>query len=754
MINLESLSQGQKDVVLKTEGPLMVLAGAGSGKTRTLVARIVYLLENLKVSPFQVLALTFSNKAAREMRERISSEANLDLGALQVTTFHSFCAKVLRTEANYLGLSRNFTIYDQTESKAVIKNILGRKGISLKELPPSEILYFIEGLKNNGHYIDREDSISDLDKKDEYFPYFEEYEREVHKANACDFGGLITGTLELFEKYPAVLETYKNRFQYILVDEYQDTNRAQFELVKHLANEKKNICVVGDEDQSIYSWRGADIRNILEFEKVFNDAEVLKLEQNYRSSKNIIEAASCVISQNKMRKGKEMWTENERGDSVQIVELKNDKDEANFVSTEIKGLIESKDEKVLYRDIAVFYRANSQSRIIEDYLRSNNIPYRVVGGTKFYERKEIKDLLSYLRLIVNDKDSLALSRIINTPSRGIGSVTLRKFEEEAIRTGSSLWETIEGFVKNSEDYFHLKISQKVKSSIGEFVNMIQEGKDLNQSKVCPSDIFEKVLHDSGYLSFLKSSKDYESLARVENLEELVNAIKQFESGQSTPTLLGFLETITLDGSSEEKVEEKKNLGEISLMTIHGSKGLEFNYVFLVGSEENIFPSFMSLENGDLGLEEERRLFYVAMTRAMKKLHICFAQGRMLHGLMRFNGPSRFIYEIPEQFYFWRKKTGHASEEGPEYADLGDTDFSDREYDEEKVYQVGEFPSDFEKKRKQSSKFPKGVKVLHSLYGEGLVIDNQGFGSEEKVVIEFPGGERKKFMVKFAPLKKI
>ena len=750
MMNLNDLSESQKKVVLRTEGPLMVLAGAGSGKTRTLVSRIVYLLEHLQISPFQILALTFSNKAAREMRERIAAEVNLDLGALQVTTFHSFCANVLRSEANFLGLSRNFTIYDQSESKSVIKHILARKGISPKELPPSEILYFIEGLKNNGHYLNKENSLSDLDLKDEYFPYYEEYEHEVHKANACDFGGLITGVLELFEKFPSLLENYQKRFHYILVDEYQDTNRAQLNLVKFLADKRKNICVVGDEDQSIYSWRGADIRNILDFEKIFQKAETLKLEQNYRSSKNIIEAASCVISKNKMRKGKEMWTENERGESVQIVELPNDKDEASFISNEIQALLSSPADRIHYKDIAVFYRANSQSRLIEDYLRKYDIPYRVVGGTKFYERKEIKDILSYLRLIVNDKDSLALSRIINTPSRGIGATTLRKIEEESIRTGVSLWETLERLISHSEDFCHLRIGAKVKSGISEFVNLIIEGKALSDQKVNPSEIFEKILHDSGYWSFLKSSKDYESLARLENLEELENAIKQYENGQTRPSLLGFLETITLDSNKEEKNKDKELLGEVSLMTIHGAKGLEFNYVFLVGSEENIFPSFMSLESGDMGLEEERRLFYVAMTRAMIKLYICFAQGRMVHGQIRFNGPSRFIYEIPEEYYSWRKEGRKVYENELEDIDYDDYKFSKKE----KVYQVGGKKTQLEQSKINKSKFPKGCKIEHSLYGQGIVVDNQGFGSDEKVVIKFPGGEKKKFMVKFAPLKKI
>jgi DNA helicase-2/ATP-dependent DNA helicase PcrA len=400
--------------------------------------------------------------------------------------------------------------------------------------------------------------------------------------------------------------------------------------------------------------------------------------------------------------------------------------------------------------MAIFYRANSQSRLLEDYLRKHDIPYRVVGGTKFYDRKEIKDILSYLRIIVNDKDSLALSRVINTPSRGVGAMTLRKLEEESIRTGGSLWETLERIVEHPEECSHLKIGAKVKSGMREFVNLIHEGKAFEQQKVNPSEIFEKVLHDSGYWSFLKSSKDYESLARLENLDELENAIKQFESGQKNPSLLGFLETITLDNNAEEKTKEQENLGEVSLMTIHGAKGLEFNYVFLVGAEENIFPSFMSLESGEMGLEEERRLFYVAMTRAMKKLYICFAQGRMVHGQIRFNGPSRFIYEIPEKYYCWKKEGGKVSESDHEDFDCYDGNFGQHE----KIYQIGRADSLIEKNKIKKAQFPKGIKIQHALYGNGVVIGNHGFGTEEKVTIEFKGGEKKKFMVKFAPLKKL
>ena len=404
MVSLDGLNPVQRQAVLQTDGPVMILAGAGSGKTKTLVTRITYLLDEKNLSPHQLLALTFSNKAAREMRERIAHEiATIDIGALQITTFHAFCARTLRSEANFLGLSRNFTIYDEGESKAIAKALLERRGISTKEINPYEILSYIDSLKNNGYYPGRVMSEGGADPSDEYFGYFEEYESELHRANAVDFGGLITAVIQLFEKFPEVLNRYQNRYQYVLVDEYQDTNRAQFELITMLCGKRRNICVVGDEDQSIYSWRGADIRNILDFEKVFPDVTVLKLEQNYRSSKTIIEAASCVIEKNTLRKGKHMWTENPEGDVIEIVECFNDRDEAEFIAQETYKLHMA---GVSYKEMAVFYRSNAQARLIEDSLRKYKINYRVIGGVKFYERKEIKDMLSYMRLIINSKDSL------------------------------------------------------------------------------------------------------------------------------------------------------------------------------------------------------------------------------------------------------------------------------------------------------------------------------------------------------------
>lgn len=751
-MDLNHLNPAQKEAVLHSDGPVMILAGAGSGKTRTLVSRIQHLLDDKKISPFHILAVTFSNKAAREMRERVSSASKYDLGALQITTFHAFCARLLRSEAQYLGLSRNFTIYDQVESKSIIKNILGKRGISLKEQSPIEVQYYIDELKNLGHYVNakKNDELEEIDKEDPFYSYFVEYESELHKSNAVDFGGLITGVLNLFDNFPDVLERYQKRFKYVLVDEYQDTNRAQFKLIKLLAQFNRNICVVGDEDQSIYSWRGADIRNILDFEDVFSDAHIIKLEQNYRSSKNIIEAASHVISKNVQRKGKELWTDNERGESIKILECSDDKSEAEFVGNEVKRLIQV--ENIDPNDIAVFYRTNAQSRMIEDSLRQGRISYRVVAGIKFYERKEIKDLLAYIRLIVNDKDSLALSRIINVPVRGIGATTLRKIEQEAIKIQSSLWETIEKIVDNYEDYKHLRLSSKVRTSLNQFVDLIQEVKILEKNKELPSISYEKLLSESGYMESLLAEKSYESQARIENLEELLSAIKQFEESAEVPSLLSFLETITLD----TEVDDDEVVSEVSLMTIHGSKGLEYPYVFVVGAEESVFPSYRSIEEGDTAIEEERRLFYVAMTRAMKRLYLLFAQGRMLWGSLKFNGPSRFLDEIPEDYYTWKfyKKGQESSRVLTKNKIVDGVDYGDEfsqvnpSYDfENNSYIQSEIST-------KISTYPKGTKVKHKLYGDGIVTSTEGSGADEKIVIKFKDGASKKFMVKFAPIEKI
>jgi DNA helicase-2/ATP-dependent DNA helicase PcrA len=748
-INLSNLNEVQRQAVIHTDGPVMILAGAGSGKTRTLVTRISYLLTEKNISPHQLLALTFSNKAAKEMRERISHDVPFDVGALQITTFHAFCAKLLRSEANFLGLSRNFTIYDDGESKAIVKSLLERRGISTKETNPYDILNYIDSLKNNGYYPGREIE-GGAHPEDEYYDYVNEYESELSRANAVDFGGLITAVIQLFEKFPDVLLRYQDRYKYVLVDEYQDTNRAQFELIRMLCGKRRNVCVVGDEDQSIYSWRGADIRNILDFEKIFPDVTVLKLEQNYRSSKTIIEAASCVIERNTMRKGKQMWTQNPDGDAIEIIECFNDKDEADFVAKEAHKLNK---QGVEFKEMAVFYRSNAQARLIEDSLRKYKINYRVVGGVRFYERKEIKDILSYLRLVINSKDSLALSRIVNVPARGVGATSLRKLEVEAVNANTSLWEIVENIVDYKDEFAHIKLSAKIKSALSEFVHLITELRVLDQNKTKPSIIYEKALHESGYYAHLKANKDYETLARLENLDELLNAITQYEESEPGASLSGFLETITLDTSSELDEDKKDHSGEVSLMTVHGAKGLEFTHAFLVGAEENVFPSYRSVDAGEMSLEEERRLFYVAMTRAMIKLYITFAQGRMLFGQVKFNGPSRFIDEIPEKLFAWKRLAGERNTgfgQGYNQKGFNDGDNDQYSYSQETHYSEPEVVYQV-KESYVKAKFPKGSKITHSLYGKGIVLETEGSGTEEKVLIKFMDGNRKKFMVKFAPL---
>jgi DNA helicase-2/ATP-dependent DNA helicase PcrA len=747
-MNLNFLNESQKQAVLMTDGPVMILAGAGSGKTRTLVARIQYLLEEKNISPFQILAVTFSNKAAREMRERLAHNTQINVGALNVTTFHAFCAKVLRMEAVYLGLSKNFTIYDDGESQSIIKALLTKRGINHKELSPYTVAAYIDGLKNLGFYVGlpRTPEVEKYAEDKRLFDLFMEFEAELHRSNAIDFGGLITGVLNLFRSFPEVLLKYQQKFKYVLVDEYQDTNRAQFELIQQLSELHRNICVVGDEDQSIYSWRGADIRNILNYENVFPEAKLIKLEQNYRSSKKIIEAASEVISRNVDRKGKQMWTNNDDGNEIRIVECRDDKAEAEFVGQEIRKLNQ---DGVPLKDIAVFYRNNAHSRTIEDALRKEKFPYRVVAGIKFYDRKEVKDMISYMRIVVNKKDSLALTRIINTPARGVGATSLRKLEDEAVRIGVSLFELIEKIVEMPAEFKHLSLSGKVQSAIYQLVHLIQEVQVLESQNHSPSFSYEKLLNESGYYEVLRADKSYEGAARLENLEELMSAIKQFEESEGTPNLTKFLEAITLDTT----VTEENSTDLVSLMTVHGSKGLEYPYVFLIGIEENIFPSYKSLELGPVALEEERRLFYVAMTRAMKQLTITFAQGRLLWGSLKFNGPSQFLHEIPSKFYKWDFfQTGSKKSHFDSHRSFDDFDQTSSTSDEnvfykEKVYQT-------KRPSITNSNYPTGVKIVHALYGEGTVLDSEGMGQDEKVTIQFRDGMKKKFMVKFAPLQKV
>ena len=710
-MNIMQLNESQQSAVESVDGPVMILAGAGSGKTRTLTARMAYLLREKRIHPTKILALTFSRKAANEMRERMISLHGVD-NSFHISTFHSFCAKVLRQNGDFLGLSRNFTIYDTSESKAVVKDILLGYKINLKTTTPFDVLSYISSLKNKGHYPGRKDFSHDMDK--EFFPFYQDYEVFLAKANAVDFDGLITGVIQLFEKYPDVLRRYQENIEYVLVDEYQDTNRAQFQLITMLCEKKRNLCVVGDEDQSIYSWRGADINNIFDFEDSFPEARLIKLEQNYRSSKNIIEAAGFVIAHNTQRKDKVLWTDNTPGEPISIVKCRDDRDEAAFVAEKILDLLK---RGVRYQDIAVFYRAHMQSRLIEDSLRYQKIPYTIVGGLKFYERKEIKDMMAYLKLVVNHNDSLALGRIINTPPRGIGTTSLKKIEAEAQRAGHTLWDFFMYWKDHQNDF---PLSARTKNGLVEFIDLIKLAGEWEENKQSPSEIYNLILKKSGYKTFLDSNKNYETMAKKENLGEFQTAIAQFEMQSENPSLRGFLETIVLDDEDPENNQKK---GQISLMTIHGAKGLEFPYTFILAAEENIFPSYLGIQDGHNGVEEERRLFYVAMTRAMKKLYISYVKGRMLFGQIRFNDPSRFVGEIPKKFCIYEKYPDHVS-------DLEDSQDPQKE---------------------SSSHFKKGANVIHAQYGKGRVLQCKGKGESKKIVIDFHG-TKKTFMLKYTPLR--
>jgi len=726
----------------------MLLAGAGAGKTKTLISKIAYLLEQDDISPYDILALTFSNKAAREMRERLTAIlptfSQHSRSAPLLSTFHSFCATILRQESEHLGLSKNFSIYDDGDSEAVVKGILAKRGISIKQTNPKLISTFIERCKNRGintriAQVTTDPLMKELlsDNRlpnDPLYSYFVEYEEELTRANAVDFGGLITSVLELFLLHPAVLAKYQHRFRYILVDEYQDTNRAQFVLLYLLAMKSYHLCVVGDEDQSIYSWRGADIKNILDFERFYPNYQLVKLEQNYRSSSTIIAASSAVIANNIQRKGKKMWTANTEGDLVQLHVCRDDIDEATCVVNLIDKAVQG---SLRFDDIAIFYRSNACSRVIEDELRRRQFPYRVVGGIKFYERKEVKDILAYLKLLVNSHDNVSLARIINVPIRGIGPTSLKKIEELSSELKLSLFSTLETLVSGTNASQKIKLSAKSMAGLKKFVDFIHDATQQLKASY-PSQIYQGILTESGYKDHLLSLQDQEAEDRWENLEQLYNAVSTYERFakdlEEEISLGGFLQAITLDQGREDDPR-----GLISLMTVHAAKGLEFSHVYLLGAEEGTFPSYQSLERGEGAIEEERRLFYVAMTRAMDRLTISYARGRMLWGQIRTYDASQFLQEIPVDLAKWHNQKNQKSKfDDPSVSRRLDLTYSQTE--------DGIMQSLYT--------FPNGSDVVHEIYGAGKVVGSEGSGNDEKVTIKFNHGSLKKFMVKFANLERM
>lgn len=634
---LSSLNDVQREAVQHVEGPaLCLLSGAGSGKTRVITHRIAYLLKHHNISPFRILAVTFTNKAANEMKERLDALIGENISRnVWVATFHGTCARILRQEIDKLaGYTRTFTIFDTTDQAVVVKEALKKLGYQSQRHNPRAILSHISRAKN--------DFLKPAAYAEIAGDYFEEivaqvypvYQDLLRRNNALDFDDLLLSTLELFENQPDVLKSYQHKFRYILVDEFQDTNQCQYRIVRRLAEPEGNLCVVGDDDQSIYAFRGADIRNILNFEKDYgDDAKVFPLEQNYRSTKNILDAAWSVVRNNKARKEKQLWTENEKGDPIICYEAVNENDEANYVVTQIEKLHA---EGVDYADFAIFYRTTAQSRVFEEALRRGNIPYQIIGGLGFYDRMEIKDLLAYLRVICNPDDSISLRRIINVPARGIGMKTIQRLIDFATNEQISLFKAVKRVDEISQ------ISNGIKTKVRKFNKIFD---DLSDNTL-PSDALYHVLQTTKYLENLESQNTLEAQGRIENIKQLMSAVIEYESGSSAPTLADYLENVAL--TTDIDVMETDEADMVPLMTLHSAKGLEFPFVFIVGVEEYYLPHKRSIDEAtEAAIEEERRLCYVGITRAMERLYLVYANSRRIYGDSEYRMPSRFISEIPD-----------------------------------------------------------------------------------------------------------
>lgn len=755
---LEQLNDAQKAPVLHKEGPLMVIAGAGSGKTRVLTYRIAYLMEQ-GIDPFNILALTFTNKAAREMKSRIAqivgeSEAkNLWMG-----TFHSVFAKILRIEADKLGYPSNFTIYDTQDAQRLISSIVKEMALDKDIYKPKQVQQRISSYKNslitvNAYFNNADLTEADaMAKRPKLGEVYKAYVERCFKAGAMDFDDLLLKTNELLTRFPEVLMKYQNKFRYILVDEYQDTNHSQYLIVRALSDRYQNVCVVGDDSQSIYAFRGANINNILNFQRDYDDAAVYRLEQNYRSTKNIVRAANSVIEKNKVRLEKVIWTANEEGKKIKVHRTITDAEEGRYVATSI---FEHKMQHQLSNgSFAVLYRTNSQSRAIEDALRKRDIPYKVYGGLSFYQRKEIKDVLAYLRLVLNPKDEEALIRIINFPTRGIGQTTMNKLVVAANRYNRSVFEIIEYL-----DNIDLKINKGTRQKLDDFITMIKRFQIMNTT----SDAFTLTEHIVKKTEILKAYKDGgtpEDVMRVENIVELINGIKDFVEGQKeladvTGSLSEFLEDVALATDLDKAKSTDDN---VSLMTVHLAKGLEFPYVYIVGMEENLFPSAMSMSTR-AELEEERRLFYVALTRAEKQAFLTYTENRYRWGRLIDAEPSRFIDEIDDQYI----ENLSLATEAYQYKPLIDATIFENG-NGKRNYNPKSATPQYKKLRKLTpvtqstntngtdSPLHAGDYVEHSRFGRGQVIHVEGSGDSRSAAIKFENGQKKKLLLRFAKLK--
>lgn len=754
-----NLNPSQKKAVETLDGPVLILAGAGSGKTRVLTHRMANMIASGVATSEEILCVTFTNKAAKEMEHRIFkllSDLNIPVTRdMWVSTFHAFCVRILRSHVDMLDYKKPFTIYDSGDQLALIKRCMNTLNINDKLFPPKGIQSKISHAKMLGQTPDQfkstnrqQKTFGSMDPKS--IEVYSKYEEEMKKANALDFDDLLLKTYELFRMYPGLLEQYQSKFRYIMIDEYQDTNHIQYLLVQMLAKAHRNLCVVGDEDQSIYSWRGADISNILDFEKDFPEATIIKLEENYRSSGNIVKAATQLISNNTQRKEKTLFTNNPVGAKIQIREERNEYDEARFVSKTIQGLISSGESNL--NNYSIFYRTNAQSRVLEEQLRALAIPYKLIGGIRFYERAEVKDVIAYLRLAVNYKDDMALKRIINVPARGLGKTTVETLEEQANHLNLSLFETIHNAIE--ERVFNSGTVSKLRR----FYELIHELITL-QSNYRISEFLSLVLEKTEYVAALKKEDTPEAEARLENLDELDNAIAQFEKERGDEaSLSNYLEELTLS-SDQDQVDGQINA--VTMMTMHISKGLEYPYVFIVGCEENLFPSVRGEEENKDDLEEERRLAYVGMTRAREKLWLTHTKIRRVWGQEQMNPPSRFLKEIPKEFTefssavfsaqtprFVTKNSNFNSESSRFTGQSFSDDYSQPSYDDD--YTQTSNPNQVGK----SSGFTKGQKVRHPTFGAGSIFATEGTGDNLKISVLFQDNTIKKFVAKYARLEKV
>jgi DNA helicase-2/ATP-dependent DNA helicase PcrA len=731
---LRHLNPPQKEAVLHGEGPLLILAGAGSGKTRVITHRIVNLIHSHGVRPWNILAVTFTNKASREMAERVQRLLGRGDTPL-ISTFHAACGRILRRDIHHLGFQSSFAIYDDRDSERLLKDILKDMNLDEKKFAPKAVGARIDDWKNRGLFPENIDPVSTGDIYNaKLVQIYAAYQERLKKCNALDFGDLLIQTVRLLSEFPEVRHSYQERFQWILVDEYQDTNPVQYNLIRLLAGERRNLCVVGDDDQSIYSWRGADIRNILEFEKDFPGVRVIRLEQNYRSTATILAAAGAVVKQNYGRKGKTLWTDNPPGEKIRYERVESDREEARFVCREIGRL---RAGGIPLEEMAVFYRTNAQSRQIEEALVGEALPYHIVGGVRFYARLEVKDVLAYLRVLDNPSDEVSLKRIINVPARGIGHTTVDRISELAARQGITFSEAMGQATGGG------LLSAGPRGKVAGFTDMLEGFRGLSGSVELPQ-LAQKIMQESGYLARLKESRDPEDAERLENLEQLLTAMEEFVEKNPESGLSEFLEQVSLVSDLEQGETGKPS---VTLMTLHAAKGLEFRTVFMIGMEERLFPHIRALDDLD-GMEEERRLCYVGMTRARERLYLLNARRRYLFGQEQSNLPSRFLKEIPGELLEDGNGTMYQkSESSPAYA---------TPYPAHNLSSVTSAFDDIEivpEPPEEHDGVYMGMKVRHAKFGVGTIRKIEGSGEGQKVIVWFNSVGPKKLMLRFAGLER-